>query len=325
MSNPELGGFSLSKSLIRRAAISASRRLRRGVYRVRARLGLTPDRLPLDVEDYDRIRSICAFLGPYRNLTTLSASILSLHPNCQVLNHGGFRILTENQLNIFRSSDEATFRRFCRYAIDESQGGTGGDDGGSIIHSHSFRDQRVKSTYLARFPEGKPVGQIQSLAWKESLAVSNYLRQKDINIAALFQANQKLRFLMPIRHPIDCAASNLKTGHAKRFPSRPRDLEGAIEAVVAEIVDFRRAQQDYPDRFFSFTQHEIDTSLLERLATFLGIPMDPQWEQDVFAACEIRKPYQHGEVEVSRYRALVERSFTDDEEMMQRLLRYVES
>ena len=49
----------------------------------------------------DDVRTVCLFLGPYRNLTTLTASILFLHPNCQVLNHAANRIFHDRRTDFF--------------------------------------------------------------------------------------------------------------------------------------------------------------------------------------------------------------------------------
>jgi len=42
--------------------------------------------------DINNIESVCITLGPYRNLTTLTASVLFLHPNCKVLNYAARRV-----------------------------------------------------------------------------------------------------------------------------------------------------------------------------------------------------------------------------------------
>ena len=311
---------------IRRIAISGARRCERGLYRVRAGLNLVPNRAPISDEAYDRIATICAFLGPYRNLTTLTASLLSLHPNCRVLNHGGFRILAERQLNIFRNPNRDTFRQFCHYAIDESYGGAGGDDGGSIIHSHSFQNEEIKRAYDNRFPAGKRRDRIESLIWKESLTVTNHLRDRDVDIAAVFAANPKLRFLMPIRHPIDCAKSNFKTGHAKRFRGkRPQSVAEVMESVLLEIADFHAHRLRFPDRYFAFFQFEMDEALLLRLARFLGVAEDPQWLRDAAAACILRNPYAHDPALVSLYRQQVDALFADNPEMASRMLEFVDA
>lgn len=311
---------------IRRIAISGTRRIERGWYRLRATLDLVPSRAPLSEDAYERIATICAFLGPYRNLTTLTASLLSLHPNCQVLNHGGFRILAERQLNIFRNPNTGSFRQFCKYAIDESYGGTGGDDGGSIVHSHSFQNEEIKRAYFARFPSGKPREGIECLIWKESLTVTNHLRNQKIDLAGVFAANPKLRFLMPIRHPIDCARSNFKTGHAKRFRGkRPLDVAQTLEAVLFEIADFHEHRKRFPDRYFAFFQYEMDEALLRRLAQFLGVAEDAQWLRDAVVACQLRPPYAHDPSVIAFYRQQVADLFAGDEEMTRSMLRFVEA
>ena len=57
----------------------------------------------------NRVRRTAVLLGPYRNLTTLTASVLALHPQCQVLNHAGGRLLRRGALDFISSPDEATW------------------------------------------------------------------------------------------------------------------------------------------------------------------------------------------------------------------------
>ena len=57
----------------------------------------------LDIQD---IESVCLTLGPYRNLTTLTASVLYLHPNCQVLNHAGNRIYGKRKIDFLWDCDK---------------------------------------------------------------------------------------------------------------------------------------------------------------------------------------------------------------------------
>src|SRR5690349_16380034 len=93
----------------------------------------------------DQIRSVCLFLGPYRNLTTLTASLLFLHPRCQVLNHAACRIFGDPRFDFLADYSERRFNDFMRYAIHASRGGRRGQFGGSITHSHAFDEQ-----YLTR-------------------------------------------------------------------------------------------------------------------------------------------------------------------------------
>src|SRR5689334_13648080 len=68
--------------------------------------------------DISECKSVCLALGPYRNLTTLTAATLFLHPNCQVLNHGGMRIFGNLQVDFLSNNySEERFNRFVQYAI----------------------------------------------------------------------------------------------------------------------------------------------------------------------------------------------------------------
>ena len=59
-------------------------------------------------------------LGPYRNLTTLTAAILSLHPDCQVLNHAGNRFMRNPQFDFMTDLSGDTLNRFMDAAQDHS-------------------------------------------------------------------------------------------------------------------------------------------------------------------------------------------------------------
>ena len=235
-------------------------------------MGLVAPRPAMRQHTFSQLKTVCVFLGPYRNLTTLTASMLALHPRCQVLNHGGLRVLTEPQLNFLRDSSETTFRRFCQFAIDESQGGEGGDAGGAITLSHAFEHQVVQDVYLSRFGRSLLKPTVEIVIWKESLAVSNFIRDQGISLYKVLQDNPKIRFLMPIRNPLDCAISNCRTGHYKRFRRVKRPESGEVlTSIVEEIAWFRELQRLYPERFFSFLQGEMNDRMLLRLARFLHV------------------------------------------------------
>ena len=88
--------------------------------------------------DIQGVESVCLTLGPYRNLTTLTASALFLHPNCQVLNHAGSRIYSNKQINFLLDYNKTKLDRFIQFAIKISSKGQKGAMGGSITHSHAF-------------------------------------------------------------------------------------------------------------------------------------------------------------------------------------------
>ena len=83
--------------------------------------------------DIFTLETICFLSGPYRNLTTLTASMAVLHPNCQVLNHAQGRILPHNKVDFFRKYSAEKFRNFVKYAIHLSLSGSRGRLGGNIL------------------------------------------------------------------------------------------------------------------------------------------------------------------------------------------------
>ena len=313
-------------SVLKRFAIRIRNGLERGWYRQRIRLGIVPQRAELPDEEFARLKSVCVYLGPYRNLTTLTAALLSLHPTCQVLNHSGFRILEDPQLNFFARHDQACFRRFLQYLVTESQGGTGGDQGGSITLSHAFRNERMRKTYQARYGNQLQKTGTQCYVWKESLTVTNYLRSQNFAFDDLFESNPHVRFFLPIRHPIDCAISNAKTGHAKRFDQvNVADHISILEAVLREIAWFRGLQRRNPDRFFSLFQYDLHPDQFSNLAKFLGIQPDNRWLQDAEKCSDLKAPYDHPVELVRSFKAQVDEHFSSDTEFRDRLLSFMDS
>ena len=113
--------------------------------------------------DVDSINTLICLAGPYRNLTTLTASIAALHPNCQVLNHAHERILPHREVNFFSDYTLDKWQRFLQYGLRISIGGARGRTGGSILHSHAFDHENVKDVYRKRFGEKPIKDHIQSI------------------------------------------------------------------------------------------------------------------------------------------------------------------
>lgn len=311
-------------SPFRRFAIRSRNGLQRAIYRQRIRLGLVPQREELSDNQFKQLESVCIYLGPYRNLTTLTAALLSLHPTCQVLNHSGFRILEEPQLNFFADHSSKCFRRFLQYVVTESQGGTGGDNGGSITLSHAFRSETMRETYRARYGEQLNKTDAQCYVWKESLTVTNYLRSNNIDFHELFEHNPHVRFFLPIRHPIDCAISNAKTGHAKRFDQVDnQDHVSILKAVVREIAWFRGLQRQYPDRFFAMFQYDLNAERLREFAGFLNVEPDERWVADAVKCSDIKASYEYSDELVNTFRAAIDEHFSDDLVFGNQLMRFV--
>ena len=264
--------------------------------------------------DPDQIQSVCLALGPYRNLTTLTAGLLALHPACQVLNHAGVQLLPDPERNFLADYSPGRMRAFLRSALDLSAGGERGQQGGAITKSHAFDPQHpLGRLYQARYGEATLKDSPTCLFWKESLHTSNFLRRNEVDVAALLEAEPRLRFLMPVRHPLDCALSNRNTDHTRYFGEL--DAQAEVPEVVDAVLDHLRwaaeLQRDHPDRVFLFSERRFGRRTLVDLAAFLGIEADERWIQDACAAFQLKPGYAHPAEHVAQYEALVRERFAD--------------
>jgi hypothetical protein len=259
---------------------------------------------PLDIKD---CKSVCLALGPYRNLTTLTAAILFLHHNCQVLNHAGSRIYGNSHVDFLSDFSEEKLNRFIQFAIKISGKGQRGDLGGSITYSHTFDSNYKMNETYAKTGLGLVKKQIRCLFWKESLRTSNLIREKHVNIGNIFAKDDRLRFLLPIRNPLDCAISNLKTGHVNIFRglNKYSTVFEVMQAVLDEIYWFALHMEDFPDRFFYYFEHAISRKMLVNLATFLKLDPDEAWLSDALSVMITKSNYEHDSEILAFYRDTV--------------------
>jgi hypothetical protein len=272
------------------------------------------------------VRSVCLMLGPYGNLTTLIGALLFLHPNCQVLNHAGERIFGDPRLDFIGEYSEQRFEAFLRYALYIAQGGQAGAYGGSIAHSHAFRDKCGVLDDLRRSGICAARPAANALLWKESLRTSNHLRASRFDWDKAFASNQRLRFLLPVRNPLDCAVSNIKTGHVKIFAgAKPAPtVEDALEYILDEILWFADLRRRYPARFHCFFEHGLGREALAALAGFLGLEPSEGWLASALESFGVRPGYQHPGALVDRFRSLVAERFAPHSGFAKQLLRFVE-
>lgn len=275
--------------------------------------------------DISQVKTVCLAMGPYRNLTTLTASILFLHPNCQVLNHGAERIFGDNRLDFLLNYSKQATENFIRYAIYISGYGRRGKQGGSITLSHAFDGKhKMQALYKKQFGDSLIKDEINAVFWKESLRTSLHLRKHAIDLQRLFEQEQRLRFLLPIRNPIDCALSNQKTGHARLWGlEQSASVEEILEQVLNEIHWFYELEQQYPTRFFHYLENNFDQDTIIRLADFLCLKHDPEWQEAVLEAFDISKHYEYPAALIDAYKSMVEDKFGNQPEMSSRLLGFI--
>lgn len=259
------------------------------------------------------VKTVCLFLGPYRNLTTLTASVLFLHPECQVLNHAGSRILGDDRLDFIQNYSQASFWNFVRYAIQISDSGKRGNYGGSITLSHAFSEEHKMGRVFRDTGLGLRKEHISALVWKESQKVSNHLRDNDFDFDTVFQANDALKFILPIRNPLDCTESNLKTGHVRILENQDRSSDplSVMNAILDEIAWFAELEKQHPDRFFHYFSHLLDGSVLKAMAEFLTLELDEEWLRRSLEVSRIKSHYEHTSRMIEEYRSAVNKRFMD--------------
>ncbi len=299
-------------------------RVQNAIQRIRKQRIIGSDLAASKSIDIDRVETVCLALGPYRNLTTLTAATLFLHPNCQVLNHASDRVFGISEIDFLSDFSKRKLDRFVQFAIWISVKGKRGNYGGSITHSHAFSSGHVMQELYESTNSGVLKKEVKSLFWKESLKTSNLIREKGIDLNSIFDSDERLRFLLPIRNPMDCAISNLKMGHVNLFRSlrkKPGKIE-VVQAILDEIHWFAALQKKNPGRFFCYFEHEISRQMLLRLAEFLKLDADETWITNALTAMKIKSGYEHDRELLNYYRKAVTDNFTRFPHLSKGLLQF---
>ena len=265
------------------------------------------------------LKTVGLILGPYRNLTTLTAAVLSLHPSTQVLNHAGKRLLTGRR-NFIERPDEARLDRFVDAALSASTEGRRGTFGGSIQFSHAFDRENLRESYQRRYGDRAMKDDVRCFIWKESGRVTQLLRRSGDGIEKLTESAPKVRFLQPVRNLLDCTRSNLD--NTKVVPGvTDMSREGVLDAIVENMSWFARSAEKHPERFFMFFEDDPITTILDGLVAVLELDDDETWRRDAADAFIVAgKSYEHGPEMHEALRRSVERHVTDAQ-LAQRLLR----
>ena len=205
--------------------------------------------LPVPDAAVDRIETLAVLLGPYRNLTTLTASICALHPQVQVMNHGSERLWAQPEIDFIATPKPEVLRQFVATSLRSSTGGRRGDYGGSILFSHAFDSEPLRELYRARYGETMLKPEARCLVWKESMRVQRRLMDGPGFAEAIVERLPQVRFLLPIRHPVHCALSNMQTGHVRFLTGRHEtDPAVVVDAVLDALAWGLRLRDQWPDR-----------------------------------------------------------------------------
>jgi hypothetical protein len=228
-------------------------------------------------------RAVGLFLCPNRNLTTLTAAILSLHPNVQVLNHGFERLRAEGLLKFLHSGRDGDLEDFVRTAITMSCWGRRGDHGGSILLSHAYDRSPLRAAYAQRYGDAKLKPEIHCLIWKDGARLREFIKAEGIDPVSLAERLPRLRFISPLRHPIAHLRS-LQRYYALDpqdyvRPSLPDlELESVARYLLTAHEDFLGWRRRRPSQFVTFVEDDLGSRAAVRLLDFLGLATDPAWE-----------------------------------------------
>jgi hypothetical protein len=267
--------------------------------------------------------TLALVLGPYRNLTTLTAAVLGLHPECVVFNHGFVRVVRHGSLTPFAPAGAAGFDRFLRFAVAASREGRQGMYGGTIEASHAHERSAMQAA-LER-ARALPAAAPRAVVWKDSMRITNHLRTIGQPPAKLARRNPRLRFVLPIRNPLDCAVSNAATRHGRYLASgRHRTPEGLIDPIVREIRIFCDSAAHQPDSFFSFVEGDEPRKTFGGLAAHLGLEAHDAWLDLVELTWDIGSAYDHDDGLKQRYRSSVEYHLEPYPELRARLLAFAD-
>ncbi len=256
--------------------------------------------------DISSVRTICLALGPYRSFTTITASFIARHPECQAINHGGKQILGDPRLDFLGCYRPGTADRFVRYGLHVSRNGTHAKHAGAGPRPASHHDPRARP---------------RAFFWNDPLRTSQHLRRHNVDMATLLENEPRLRFLQTIRNPIDCAYSIGKNGLAPRMGlERSASMEAILDRVLAEISWFTAFSEEHPERFFSFFTDTFDSGKARQLAGFLQVEPLENWARRSNGCFDYPRTLSIGGKLRKHYNDSVERRFEAFPEAREQLL-----
>ncbi|MBP7241653.1 hypothetical protein [Amaricoccus sp.] len=278
---------------------------------------------PEELAAADRLTTTVLPLGPYRNLTTMTAALFALHPQAVVLNHAADRVFA-SRYDPFDAPSPERWRAFKAVALRLLRHGRKSSYGGNVLLSHAFRGRPIAAAYAARYGDVLAKPGATTLFWKDSMRFQNRFEAGNPKIDDFIAAVPDAVFIFPVRNPMDCARSNLATGHVRHLvPKDKRNFEATVRRVLEALRWFRVRERADPGRFWSFTEAELGGDFFARFAAFARLPADPGWLADAPGAVEIARRSEHKPGRPEHYAGLVAELFADDPEMHARLERFL--
>lgn len=263
-------------------------------------------------------KNICLFLGPFRNLSTLVGSYLSLHPNCQVLNHGWGELIKENNFLVNYTDENVDY--FIDFVMKNSNTT---DKIGSMTTSHAYKsNNNFIKEYKKQFNDSLVKENIMSYVWKEGGRISRELRKNGI-IEKIINDNENVKFLRPVRNPIRCAISNIERKHSKHFVLKEKEVN--VNDFLSELMDeyewIYKLREKYPNNFFFLHENDIYNGL-DKLQKFLNITESPSWVDSCKKIDIVKKPIKNESLK-KQYLDIITDKFSDEHKEFEILKRYI--
>ena len=134
------------------------------------------------------------------------------------------------------------------------------------------------------------------LVWKDSMRIQNRLMAREATLPSLLAGVPDARFILPVRQPLDCALSNIRTGKSQTLLARASDsLPDVLDAVLAAIVWVLKQRDRWPERFHAFTEkadaRDVALGYVSREAAKrdYGVALDAKGAVDAAATAALRK------------------------------------
>lgn len=277
----------------------------------------------------ENLNTVCLFLGPNRNLTTLMASVLALHPNCQVMSHGGPRVLPAENLNFLKEYSYEKFLNFCHFVLVMSQTRDKGSFGGGITITHAFRYHKLmRNTYRRRYGRSMLKPEVKSLVWKEAHRTDDFIVENDIDIPALLNQNAKLRFMMPIRNPLHVAYSFFtRKGFRQNFfddQVENPDIYALLDSLLIKLARTIKLHLANPDRVLIFFEDDIHADLFRKIAVFLQIEPEERWIKDALRCFDVTTTqYEISQPVVRFLKKRISELFVESPQILRKFEQYI--
>jgi hypothetical protein len=282
------------------------------------------DKLQGGNENFDTsaVKTLVMFVGPYRNLSTYMAANLALHPNCDVLNHAGIRVLNNWKLNFLKEYTTDKYHNFLRFFNYAQKTGYKGVRGGNIIYSHAFESN---PDLMERYKKLPPNAVKSCFVWKESHLVTNIFMENPENLNKMISENSAIKFVFPIRNPLDCATSNMNTGKYKWFGDISKNEKEIVKAIFKQYAFFLELNKTHDGRVHFIFENEINVQTLDKLVRFIETEKQIQWEEETLDNYQVKKGYKYPQELVDWCLDLINNSFESHPEFQQKLIDLVKT